>query len=182
MDEEAVAKIMAEDALPGTADARRRRKRSEAEAKKAEEKRRADEWVSRHPPASMGNAEMSALYHTHAASAALGSSQLDGCKGDFCHLELELQNMESQRLHSMKGMSEFRRKLLDLAGAEGEGEAKPMGAEGDGRMMTVPLRVVVQARKEARLVDNMIKRHRRGQVRGPTGCHTIARHIQYADR
>lgn len=170
VNEEEVAKIMAQDCSEAAEIRRYRQKKSAKDDEAKAEKERRREWMDAHAESGhrMGTAEIIALYHSHAASQALGSTQTDGCQGDFCGVELELRDMEAQRVH-IKGISEFRRKLLDLSdgadlAAAGGGGGAGEGGEKKKRLMTVPLRVIAQARKEATLVDMLLKRRRKGQV------------------
>ncbi len=117
---------------------------------------------------------------------ALGTTQREGCAGDFCHINLS--NLEGDAIKGQVGprkvkLSEFRRKLVESAeddmdddilsakrdvpvsdsmgGASGTGD----GADDKENPLdfVVPYRMVIQSRQEMPLVRLMLKRYKRGE-------------------
>lgn len=120
-------------------------------------------------------------------TAVLGSSQLAGCQGDFCHFDTSyLEHINEDILGQTNQLSEFRRKLMSQNTAVAEDASSTnaeihnlikLGSEmgsltsskyRDSKkenqdLLTIPLRVIIQARKEMPLVKLLLSRVRRGE-------------------
>ena len=72
--------------------------------------------------------EMDAMAHSDAASQALGTTQLNGCIGDFCDIAISIDKSLDGMMKSYDHLSDFRRKLLEQEGeAVGWNDAKDGG-------------------------------------------------------
>jgi hypothetical protein len=76
--------------------------------------------------------EVDALIRSHATSHILGSSQLEGCRGDFCHFDTSVKDtkLSDSEMGQMQ-RDEFRRKLLNMPDVYGGMNADgSLGGEG----------------------------------------------------
>lgn len=119
------------------------------------------------------------------ATSSLGSSQIVGCQGDFCGLNLI--SVETSETHAPlskkhKTLSDFRRKLMtadagnvdyfdssthkmpDITGKLSATSFSEPGQEesNGGEFKKIALRSVIQARQEMSLVKLQLDRHKRG--------------------
>ena len=119
--------------------------------------------------------------------AIFGTSQLDGCPGDFCSFDLSfIENHEVSvngidMGYSRTDLSDFRRRLLasnvgstddieDTASLASSGAFPTSFTEQTGRKYKkskdshlIPFRIIVQARQEMPLVNRLLRKIRRGE-------------------
>ncbi|KAJ1457148.1 microtubule-binding stalk of dynein motor-domain-containing protein [Pelagophyceae sp. CCMP2097] len=92
------------------------------------------------------------------AGRRMGTSQSTKCAGDFCEESVEPKRLGPAPQRS--NLSDFRRKLLD-ADAVYDDEKATTGAAARG-IVPIPLRCVVNARRQGPLVQLMLRRQRAG--------------------
>jgi pimeloyl-ACP methyl ester carboxylesterase len=119
--------------------------------------------------------------------AVLGTSQLEGCPGDFCQFDLSfIENQEVSSSsngvdmgHNRTDLSDFRKRLLatNTAGVDDVDEMASLASSGAFQAGSdigshhkntaketrhIPFRIIVQARQEMPLVNRLMRKIRRG--------------------
>ena len=118
--------------------------------------------------------EINIMSHSKVAAETLGSTQLSGCPGDFCGVNVNIDKALEGYTKENTHLSEFRRKLLEQEGEEfysssshhpskrstksKKKKSKSEVAE-QQPTSTVPLKTIIMARHERHLVDVMLRRH-----------------------
>ena len=98
----------------------------------------------------------------------LGSSQLSGCRGEFCGFDLGYldANAYGNADERQAGLSSFRKRLVtqsatgDLDGQELSSLISSGSALSSEPSFKIPLRIMIQARHEIELVKLQLRRHR----------------------
>ena len=138
------------------------------------------------PSFSRTDLEITKISRSTAAAAALGSSQIDGCPGDFCDTHLSIDRALDGVTKQYDHLSEFRRKLLERESeeisdqtkkrkkrkADDKATPKKKKIAPDGSTLTledqddcsptqpIPLKSIIQARHERHFVDILLMRLR----------------------
>lgn len=117
------------------------------------------------------------LFGTALDTSVFGSTQLNGCKGDFCKFEFAVsvadKDSDITAISKSQIMSEFRQKLMNTkktglgnnsegAGAADEAEVsffnnKTSTADAVEVTHNIPYRIIIQARQEMNLVNRLLR-------------------------
>jgi hypothetical protein len=114
--------------------------------------------------------------------SVLGSSQLSGCKGDFCTFDLSFVANDNNPLittyqKETNASAEFRRSLMTDASSMMDEESSSVGklsiAGRERRLATsrpvpasktIPFRIIIQARQEMPLVNRLLRKIKKGEI------------------